>query len=58
MFTKFQQARPDAKIEKRRNTDGDYIIYINGETAFNMSSKNTSNWEFAMESAYKRSLNK
>lgn len=58
MFTRFQQTRPDAKIEKRRNSEGDDIIYINGKCAFNMSSKNTSNWENAMESAYQRSLNK
>lgn len=58
MFTRFQKSRPNAKIEKRRNNEGDYIIYINGKAAFNMSSKNTSNWEFAMESAYQRSLKK
>ena len=53
----FLQTRPDAIVTERKNNNGDIIVYVNGQTAFNKEDRyNASNWLRAMENAYQRSL--
>ena len=53
----FLQTRPEAVVTEKANKNGDMIVYVNGQTAFNKEDRwNASNWLTAMEAAYQRSL--
>ena len=52
----FLNTRPTAIVTERKNSDGDAIVYVNGQTAFNKEDRyNASNWLTMMENAYQRS---
>lgn len=56
MKEEFLKIRPDAQVTTKKNSQGNNIIYVNGQTAFNLEDRyNASNWLTAMESAYQRS---
>ena len=53
----FLETRSEAKITEKRSSNGDIIVYVNGQTAFNKEDRyNASNWLTMMENAYQRSL--
>ena len=57
MTNQFKVTRPSAIVTEKKNSNGDVIIYINGQTAFNKGDRyNSSNWTTMMENAYQRSL--
>lgn len=52
----FLKKYPDAKVTESKNKDGDVIVSVNGQTAFNKEDRhNSSNWLTMMENALKRS---
>jgi len=53
----FLKTRPEAKVTEKKNSNGDIIVYVNGQTAFNKEDRsNAANWIIMMENAYQRSL--
>lgn len=53
----FLKTIPEAKVTEKKNSNGDIIVYVNGQTAFNKEDRyNASLWLTMMENAYKRSL--
>lgn len=57
MKNDFLQKFPTAIVTEKNNQNGDTIVYVNGQTAFNKSDRhNASNWLTMMENAYKRAL--
>lgn len=53
----FLNIRPTANVTEKKNNNGDVIVYVNGQTAFNKEDRyNASNWLTMMENAYQRSL--
>lgn len=53
----FLNTRPTANVTEKRNSKGDVIVYVNGQTAFNKEDRyNAANWIIMMENAYQRSL--
>lgn len=48
---------PTATVTEKKNTNGDVIVSVNGQTAFNKEDRfNASNWFLMMENALKRSI--
>jgi hypothetical protein len=48
---------PTATITTKKASNGDEIILVNGQTAYNKEDRfNASNWFFMMENALKRSM--
>lgn len=53
----FLNIRPTANVTEKKNNNGDVVVYVNGQTAFNKEDRyNASNWLTMMENAYQRSL--
>jgi hypothetical protein len=53
----FLNTRPTANVTEKKNSNGEVIVYVNGQTAFNKEDRyNASNWPTMMENAYQRSL--
>jgi hypothetical protein len=50
----FNQKFPEAVVTTKRNNSGDKIYYVNGQTAFNFSSKSY-DYMASMENALNRS---
>lgn len=49
---------PTAKISQYSSSNGDVIVMVNSQTAYNKEDRhNASNWLMMMENAYYRSLN-
>jgi len=56
MKNQFLQLYPQAIITEKK-VNGDVIVYVNGQTAFNKSDVyNASNWLLMMKNAYLRAL--
>lgn len=48
---------PNAKVTEYNDNNGDVVVMVNGQTAFNKEDRyNASNWLMMMENAYNRSL--
>jgi len=55
----FLEKRPSAQVTTKKERNGDVIVYVNGQTAFNTEDiYNSSEWLNMMENAYQRSLKK
>jgi hypothetical protein len=49
---------PTAKVTQYSSVEGDVIVMVNGQTAYNKEDRhNAYNWLTMMENAYYRSLN-
>lgn len=54
----FNNKFPEAVVTIKRTSEGDDIVYVNGQTAFNKSDRSWySDYMLRMENALKRSIN-
>jgi adenine specific DNA methylase Mod len=55
----FLTIQPSAVVTESRSINGDMIVYVNGQTAFNKEDRyNSSEWLTMMSNAFNRSLKK
>jgi hypothetical protein len=56
MKNQLLQIYPTAIVTEKRSANGDVIVYVNGQTAFNKEDRhNAENWLNMMINAFKRS---
>lgn len=56
MKQEFLKIQPTAIVTEKRASNGDVIVYVNGQTAFNKEDRyNASNWLTMMSNAFNRS---
>ena len=56
MKQEFLKVQPTAIVTEKRALNGDVIVYVNGQTAFNKEDRyNASNWLTMMSNAFNRS---
>jgi hypothetical protein len=54
----FNQKFPEAVVTSKKNKDGDTIVYVDGQTAFNKDSRwQGDTWMVCMENAMNRAKN-